>query len=53
LEDERRKIEAFKRELPLCMVLVTDGGLSLSHPLCSFQSYGVYLVFIEFYVVGV
>jgi hypothetical protein len=30
LEDERRKIEAFKRELPLCMLLLTDGGLSLS-----------------------
>lgn len=29
LEDERRKIEAFKRELPLCMHLLTDGGLSL------------------------
>ncbi|XP_027347206.1 transcription factor HHO5-like [Abrus precatorius] len=24
LEDEMRKIEAFKRELPLCMILVTD-----------------------------
>ncbi|XP_062156301.1 transcription factor HHO5 isoform X2 [Alnus glutinosa] len=24
LEDERRKIEAFKRELPLCMLLLTD-----------------------------
>ncbi|KAG5028661.1 hypothetical protein JHK87_012175 [Glycine soja] len=24
LEDEKRKIEAFKRELPLCMVLVND-----------------------------
>jgi hypothetical protein len=29
LEDERRKIEAFKRELPLCMLLLTDGGFSL------------------------
>jgi len=27
LEDEKRKIESFKRELPLCMVLVNDGGL--------------------------
>lgn len=27
LEDEMRKIEAFKRELPLCMILVNDGGL--------------------------
>ena len=25
LEDEMRKIEAFKRELPLCMLLVNDG----------------------------
>nr|QEX51389.1 myb family transcription factor EFM-like isoform X7 [Cymbidium ensifolium] len=24
LEEERRKIEAFKRELPLCMILVND-----------------------------
>ncbi|CAL9090202.1 transcription factor HHO2-like [Musa acuminata AAA Group] len=24
LEEERRKIEAFKRELPLCMILLTD-----------------------------
>lgn len=55
LEDERRKIEAFKRELPLCMLLLTDGGLSLSLslPLCSFRFYGVYLVFIQIYVVGV
>lgn len=25
LENEMRKIEAFKRELPLCMLLVNDG----------------------------
>ncbi|RWW33606.1 hypothetical protein GW17_00001687 [Ensete ventricosum] len=25
LEEERRKIDAFKRELPLCMLLLTDG----------------------------
>lgn len=25
LEDEMRKIEAFKRELPLCMLLLSDG----------------------------
>lgn len=25
LEDEMRKIKAFKRELPLCMTLVNDG----------------------------
>lgn len=29
LEEERTKIEAFKRELPLCMLLLTDGALSL------------------------
>lgn len=29
LEDERRKIDGFKRELPLCMLLLND-GLSLS-----------------------
>jgi len=26
LEDEKRKIDSFKRELPLCMLLVNDGG---------------------------
>jgi hypothetical protein len=26
LEDERRKIEAFKRELPLCMQLLDSGN---------------------------
>lgn len=26
LEEERKKIEAFKRELPLCMLLLTDGA---------------------------
>lgn len=29
LEEELRKIEAFKRELPLCMVLLKDGQLLL------------------------
>lgn len=28
LEDEKKKIEAFKRELPLCMILVNDGWLT-------------------------
>jgi uncharacterized protein YqfA (UPF0365 family) len=28
LEEERLKIEAFKRELPLCMQLLTNGNLS-------------------------
>ncbi|CAN1814721.1 Transcription factor HHO5 [Linum perenne] len=27
LEDERRKIEGFRRELPLCFLLLTDGML--------------------------
>lgn len=26
LEEERRKIAGFRRELPLCMLLVSDGG---------------------------
>lgn len=26
LEEERKKIEAFKRELPFCMILMNDGG---------------------------
>ncbi|KAJ1436724.1 SANT/Myb domain [Sesbania bispinosa] len=29
LEDEMRKVEAFKRELPLCMLLVNDGAVLL------------------------
>lgn len=29
LEEERKKIEAFKRELPFCMVLVIEGGVFL------------------------
>lgn len=29
LEEEMRKIDAFKRELPLCMLLLNDGWLSL------------------------
>lgn len=28
LEEERLKIDAFKRELPLCMQLLTNGNLS-------------------------
>ncbi len=28
LEDERQKIEAFKRELPLCMQLLEEGKLN-------------------------
>lgn len=30
LEEERRKIQCFPRELPLCMVIVCDGGSSSS-----------------------
>lgn len=30
LEDEMRKIDAFKRELPLCMLLLNDGSSSIS-----------------------
>lgn len=26
LEEERRKIEGFRRELPLCMLILSDGG---------------------------
>lgn len=28
LEDEMKKIDAFKRELPLCMILLNEGGFS-------------------------
>lgn len=36
LEEERRKIECFKRELPLCMLLLADviGGLKLEMEQC-------------------
>ncbi|PKU79703.1 transcription factor NIGTH1 isoform X1 [Dendrobium catenatum] len=36
LEEERRKIEAFQRELPLCMLLLADviGGLKLEMDQC-------------------
>lgn len=27
LQDEMKKIDAFKRELPLCMLLLSDGGI--------------------------
>lgn len=30
LEDEMKKIDAFKRELPLCILLLNDGGCSSS-----------------------
>lgn len=30
LEEEMKKIDAFKRELPLCMLLLNDGELLLS-----------------------
>ena len=30
LQEEMRKIDAFKRELPLCMILLNDGSLSFS-----------------------
>ena len=29
LEEERKKIEVFKRELPLCMFLLNDGELKI------------------------
>ncbi|KAF3438907.1 hypothetical protein FNV43_RR17182 [Rhamnella rubrinervis] len=35
LEEERKKIDAFKRELPLCMILLNDGGFSSSFYLFS------------------
>ena len=35
LEDERRKIDAFKRELPICMQLLNSGCHSSLIPKCS------------------
>ena len=50
LEDEKRKIEAFKRELPLCMLILNDGGFSLSFSLrlylCVFFFFGFIYLFI-------
>lgn len=42
LEDERKKIDAFKRELPLCMLLLNDGMSSvfLSFLFVLFVGYG-------------
>lgn len=39
LEDEMRKIEVFKRELPLCMLLLKDGGFSDYHLFFFLQDY--------------
>ncbi|PKA54310.1 Two-component response regulator ARR18 [Apostasia shenzhenica] len=43
LEEERRKIEAFKRELPFCMILLTDviGGLKLELEQCESREHVV------------
>lgn len=35
LQDEMKKIDAFKRELPLCMLLLSDGGLLFPYPFIS------------------
>lgn len=45
LEDEMRKIEVFKRELPLCMIILKDGGLIL---LFFFSSVKVWICFCFF-----
>jgi hypothetical protein len=44
LEDERRKIDAFKRELPLCMLLLNEGMF-----FCFF-SFGFFFIFFIFFV---
>ncbi|XP_023003590.1 transcription factor HHO5-like [Cucurbita maxima] len=38
LEDEMRKIDAFKRELPLCVLLLQDAILRLKEEVLQFQS---------------
>lgn len=50
LEDEMRKVEAFKRELPLCMLLVNDGVcLSLCGFLFSSNSTFCYIIIVIFF----
>lgn len=55
LEEEKKKIEAFKRELPLCMLLLTEGTHSLFIPFSlktiDFSGYflGKDVVFMMFY----
>lgn len=37
LEEERRKVEGFKRELPLCIQLLEDGKLTINMRLISYK----------------
>lgn len=48
LEDELRKIHAFKRELPLSMLLLNDGAFRVPHflLLVSYSCIRVYIFFI-------
>ena len=47
LEDEMRKIDAFKRELPLCMILLNDGSSDFrlfANIFCSGVGFYVFLI---------
>ncbi|XP_042452333.1 myb family transcription factor EFM-like isoform X2 [Zingiber officinale] len=49
LEEEKRKIEAFKRELPLCIRLVCEGVIEeLKREIDRFRAEGFGRVFLEF-----
>ncbi|KAG6482097.1 transcription factor NIGTH1-like [Zingiber officinale] len=52
LEEERKKIEAFKRELPLCMLLLTDVIEMLKKELDRFQGERFAHSFKEFIPIG-
>ncbi|MFZ8528431.1 hypothetical protein ACO1NJ_14000, partial [Staphylococcus aureus] len=48
LEDEMRKIDAFKRELPLSVVLINDAIVALKEELIQCRKTNVEPVFEEF-----
>lgn len=49
LEEERRKIQVFRRELPLCLELVTQGSaLKLPTPFVLGLFFGVLIIFVLF-----
>ncbi|XP_057464772.1 transcription factor HRS1-like [Actinidia eriantha] len=48
LEDEMRKIDAFKRELPLCMILLNDAIVTLKEESTEFRTRNVEPVLEEF-----
>ena len=49
LEEEMKKIDAFKRELPLCMILLNDGEFSSSLSLSSLSVSFFFSFFLFFF----